>query len=121
MHRGVSRTLVRRAMRGVVPQSVLDSHRKIGLEVPEDKWVRGPLAELIQDVSASRNFQQRGLWRPGAVRRLIREHQTGRRAAGNLIWRIIGTELWLEMFIDSRPAIPRRAPRSRLAVPGRRL
>jgi len=105
VYRGVSRVLARKAMRGLVPDFVIDSRKKIGLAVPEDKWIRGLLSTLIQDIAASRAFEQRGLWRVDPVRRLIRQHMSGAREVGNLIWRIIGTELWAQMFID-RTASP---------------
>ena len=113
---GVSKVLVRRAMRDAIPESVIGSHRKIGLGVPEGKWIRGPLAPLVQDVAASRSFRERGLWRAARVRRLIERHMAGTEDLGNLIWRIIGTELWFQMFIDGAAPVglPRRA-RSRLA------
>lgn len=99
-YRGTSKVLVRRSMRGRLPSTVLDSYRKIGMEVPEDKWVRGSLAPMIHDMAGSRSFRERGLWRSGKVRALIDQHMNGVRDSGNLIWRIIGTELWFRMFID---------------------
>lgn len=97
---GASKALVREAQRGRLPESVVGSHRKIGLGVPEDKWIRGPLAPLVQDLAASRAFRERGIWRAGPVRDLIRRHVSGTIDAGNLIWRIVGTELWFRMFLD---------------------
>jgi len=107
VYRGISKVLIRHAMRGWVPDAVLDRHQKIGMEVPEDKWVRGPLSHLIQDVAASKSFRERGLWRAGPVRALIEDHLAGRVNRGNLIWRITGTELWFRMFLDGtdRPGI----------------
>jgi len=109
---GVSKVLVRKAMRGELPESIISSHRKIGLGVPEGKWVRGPLAGLVQDVAASRSFRERGLWRVARVRRMIERHMSGKGDMGNLIWRIIGTELWFRMFIDevTPPARQGRTP-----------
>jgi asparagine synthetase B (glutamine-hydrolysing) len=107
IHRGVSKVLVRESMRGLVPDFVIDSRKKIGLEVPEDKWIAGPLAPLVQDLVASRSFQTRGLWRPRAVRALVNDHLAGRKRAGNLIWRIVGTELWFRMFLDPDSASSR--------------
>jgi asparagine synthase (glutamine-hydrolysing) len=100
IHRGISKVLVRESMRGVVPDFVLDSRKKIGLEVPEDKWIAGPLSPLVQDLAASRSFRERGWWRADSVRRLIRRHIAGEVRAGNLIWRIVGTEMWCRMFLD---------------------
>ena len=120
-YQGISKVLVRRAMRGDLPESVLGSHRKIGLGVPEDKWTRGPLAAMIQDIAGSRQFRERGLWRVPQVRSLIRRHMAGETNRGNLIWRVICTELWFRMFIDSSEA-PQRGRTARAQPdPGARL
>jgi asparagine synthase (glutamine-hydrolysing) len=100
IHRGVSKVLVRESMRGLVPSFVLDSRKKIGLEVPEDKWIAGPLSGMVRDLAASRSFRDRGWWRAESVRRLIERHLRGDVRAGNLIWRIVGTEMWCQMFLD---------------------
>jgi asparagine synthase (glutamine-hydrolysing) len=97
---GVSKRLVRTAMRNELPETVINSHRKIGLGVPEGKWVAGPLASMVQDVAGSRSFRERGLWRTDNVRRMIEDHISGKSDHGNLIWRIVGTELWFRMFIE---------------------
>jgi len=99
-YRGVSKVLVRDAMKGRLPVSVLESHRKVGLGVPEDKWIRGPLAPVVEEVAASRSFRERGLWRVAAFRSMVRRHMAGEIDAGNLIWRIVGVELWYRMFMD---------------------
>ncbi len=109
IHQGVSKVLLRRAMTGIVPDNVLRSHRKIGLEVPVDRWVREPLATMIRDTVASRSFRERGIWRPRQLLSLIDRHLSGKANYGDLIWRIVSIELWYRMFIDSR---------SRAVIPG---
>src|SRR5262249_32752197 len=80
---------------------VLQDPRKLGLEVPEDRWVRGPLATMIRDTVESRRFRERGIWRPKQVNSLVQAHIRAKSNHGNLIWRIICIELWFRMFIDS--------------------
>jgi asparagine synthetase B (glutamine-hydrolysing) len=98
--RGVSKFLLRHTMRGILPDKIVDRHNKLGLAVPEDQWVRGELATLIQDIVLSQSFKERGIWRVLKIRRLISRHMAGEVNCGNLIWRIICTELWFQMFID---------------------
>jgi asparagine synthase (glutamine-hydrolysing) len=113
IHRGISKVLVRESMRGLVPDFVLDSRKKIGMEVPEDRWIAGPLAPLVQDLAASQSFRERGWWRADSVRRLIGRHVAGETRAGNLIWRIVGTEMWCRMFLDR---VVRPSERARLVT-----
>ena len=97
---GVSKVLLRDAMRGLLPDVIVNRHNKLGLAVPEDRWVRGELAVLIQDTASSQSFKERGIWRVANIRRLIGRHIAGEVNCGNLIWRIICAELWFQMFID---------------------
>lgn len=98
---GKSKFLLRKAMQGRVPDFILGSYRKIGLGVPEDKWVRGPLREIVHRVVSSKSFRERGLWRASRVQSMVARQQSGQIELGGLIWRIVSTELWFQMFIDS--------------------
>jgi asparagine synthase (glutamine-hydrolysing) len=98
---GKSKFLLRKAMQGRVPDFILSSYRKIGLGVPEDKWVRGPLSEIVHRVVSSKSFRERGLWRASRVQSMVARQQSGQIESGGLIWRIVSTELWFQMFIDS--------------------
>ena len=99
-HCGESKVLLRHAMRGLLPDVIINRHSKLGLAVPEDQWVRGELAALIQDTASSQSFKERGIWQVSKIRKLINRHIAGEENCGNLIWRIICAELWFQMFID---------------------
>ncbi|MDJ0848749.1 MAG: asparagine synthase (glutamine-hydrolyzing) [Myxococcota bacterium] len=112
---GVSKRLLREAMRAHLPAEVNERHAKLGLAVPEDEWVRGPIAELVRDTVASRAFRERGIWRAAQMERLVDRHLAGETRAGNLIWRVVSTELWWRMFLDAPlPAAPGRQGRRSL-------
>nr|WP_321258547.1 asparagine synthase (glutamine-hydrolyzing) [uncultured Pseudodesulfovibrio sp.] len=46
--KGIAKHILRDAMRGTVPDTVLDRRSKMGFEMPEDAWLRGPLAPLVE-------------------------------------------------------------------------
>lgn len=50
---GVSKSVLRRAMDGIVPGSVLARKDKIGFATPERSWLTGPLAGYVRDVLTS--------------------------------------------------------------------
>ncbi|WP_338667735.1 asparagine synthase (glutamine-hydrolyzing) [Pseudodesulfovibrio methanolicus] len=45
---GIAKHILRDAMRGTVPDAVLDRRTKMGFVMPEDAWLRGPLAPLVE-------------------------------------------------------------------------
>jgi asparagine synthase (glutamine-hydrolysing) len=90
---GESKRLFRRAIHGIVPDSVL-SRPKRGFTVPLARWFRGPLRHRIEALRGS-SAQLAQYVDTGAVMRLIREHQAGRRDHSQMLWRLISLESWL--------------------------
>jgi asparagine synthase (glutamine-hydrolysing) len=88
-----SKRLFRRAINGIVPESVL-SRPKRGFEVPLGRWFRGPLRHRIE---ALRNLspELRQYVDGGAVRRLVTEHLLRRRDHSSMLWRLIVLDCWL--------------------------
>jgi asparagine synthase (glutamine-hydrolysing) len=100
--------LLRRAMRGLVPEAVT-RRPKMGFGVPIDYWFRHELREMAYDVLLDARAQQRGYFRPEVVRRYLDEHVAGRAHHHPRLWSLLMLEQWHRVFIDTRPA-PRAAP-----------
>ena len=49
LHGGVSKLILRRTMRGIVPDMILDRRDKIGFATPERDWLLGPLSGVIRE------------------------------------------------------------------------
>ena len=48
IHKGLTKVVLRRAMRGLVPSSILDRTDKLGYQAPLAGWLRGPLASWTE-------------------------------------------------------------------------
>ena len=114
---GTGKWLVRRAIEGVVPKSVLE-HPKQGFAVPLGAWFRHELAHRVQRLS-SPGARIHEFTDVNAVRRLAAEHRIGRRDHSWMLWRAMVLDIWLDclekgvlsrpspgmdMFADSVPA-----------------
>jgi len=111
-----SKRIFRKAIRGIVPQSVL-TRPKMGFDVPLGRWFRGPLRYRID---ALRNLSEglRTYVDAAAVRRLVTEHTFGRRDHGRMLWRLIVLDRWLAGLgkgILSRPPLLPDFPHASLA------
>lgn len=88
---GTSKYLLRMALRGLVPDVLLDRRDKVGFATPEHAWLSACPA-LIEEALAERL--------PGldleAVRRRLQGHQ-GAPIGGFLAWRLINYGLWSSM------------------------
>jgi asparagine synthase (glutamine-hydrolysing) len=47
--RGVTKVVLRQAMRGIVPDAILNRVDKLGYQAPQGKWLSGPLREWVED------------------------------------------------------------------------
>lgn len=99
---GVTKHLLREAMRGILPEATRTRIQKIGWNAPAHVWfATGGGRELVLDVTASRAFRERGIYDVDLVRRLLDDHRDiviERRATDNhmmFFWQLVNLELWL--------------------------
>lgn len=98
--RGLSlKRVLKRAVRGLVPEEVLQ-RPKHGFSVPTDDWFRGELKSFAFEVLTDQRTRQRGYFRPEAVERLWREHSEGRQVHDAPIWLLLNFELWHRTYLD---------------------
>jgi asparagine synthase (glutamine-hydrolysing) len=96
---GITKRILRRAMRGTVPDEVLDRTDKIGFATPEHEWMTGPArAWLEREIAEAR---RRGLLDPAAIDGEWRRLMAGGRNSAT-VWRIVNLELWYRKFIDRK-------------------
>jgi asparagine synthase (glutamine-hydrolysing) len=99
LRRTEKKYLLKRVARGLLPDAVID-RPKMGFGVPLDRWLRGPLRDLVHDVLLGTRMRDRGYFRMDAVERLVRDHETGRQNAQYQLWNLLVLELWHQTFID---------------------
>jgi len=97
-HRG--KHLLRKVAARWLPADVLDKPKQ-GFGIPLAKWFRGPLAGLAADVLGSRAFRERGLIRPVAAQRYLKDHLDGQADYGELLWLVLSLELWARRYLDA--------------------
>jgi asparagine synthase (glutamine-hydrolysing) len=101
--------ILKQAVRQLVPADIIDRPKK-GFGVPLDSWFRKDLREMSGDLLLDGRLQQRGYFKPGAVRRMLEEHWSGAADWQNHLWTVLMLESWHRMFIDERPAAAPSAP-----------
>lgn len=93
---GQTKYLLRKAVEPWLPAPLL--HRpKAGFGVPLADWLRGELRDFTHDLLTDATSTARGLFRPQAVRALLREHQAGHDHADR-IWALTQLEQWHRHF-----------------------
>jgi asparagine synthase (glutamine-hydrolysing) len=97
---GSLKVVLREAMRGVVPDVVLDRRDKIGFSPPTADWMRCGLGAWWRDLLASRSFRDRGCFDTKAVEKLVSQFDRGDTSVALDIWRMAIVEQWARQFMD---------------------
>lgn len=87
------------------------AHRpKVGFRVPLDTWFRGDLRDLTHDLLLGPDSFVLSTMDPVRVRRLVRDHESGRRAEQIRLWTLLSLEVWARTFLHSPGHAPARPP-----------
>lgn len=98
---GVTKRLLREAMRGVLPESTRARVAKTGWNAPAHVWFSGANRAPLMDLVRSRSFRERGVYDLHAVTRILDEHEeivaSGAPRENHMmfLWQLVNLELWL--------------------------
>ncbi|HZS83287.1 MAG TPA: asparagine synthase-related protein [Stellaceae bacterium] len=104
---GVTKRLLREAMRGILPEATRARIKKTGWNAPAHRWFSGARLDQLRDLVGSRAFRERGIYRPRVVERLITEHAAivaGGAPRENhmmFLWQLLNLETWLARMPES--------------------
>lgn len=99
--RGMKRKYVlRKALQSHLPADVIDK-KKVGLEIPYSKWIRGPWRKFVGELLDPQRLDATGLIHGHAVRRMLDDHWEGRGDFGRPLWGLINLLVWYENYISS--------------------
>ncbi|MFN0253023.1 MAG: asparagine synthetase B family protein [Kofleriaceae bacterium] len=99
---GVTKHLLRAAMKGIVPDETRTRIAKTGWNAPAHVWfATGSGRTLVLDLLATKSFTERGVYDVAKVRALLDEHRdivVEKRTVDNhmmFFWQLVNLELWL--------------------------
>ena len=98
-----SKFLLKRALRGILPASILNRPKK-GFGIPVAHWFRGPLKEQMLSVLSPERIAREGFFDPGGVKRLIDDHLDGRRDNRKQLWTLFAFEMWHDGYLKRPPS-----------------
>ena len=95
---GVTKHILRRAVRGLVPDGVRCRMDKMGFVTPEEIWMKSELAPRILELFSTPEFAGRPYWDAERVLKNYQEFLDGKSAYSTEFWRIACAEMWLRQF-----------------------
>jgi asparagine synthase (glutamine-hydrolysing) len=96
---GWNKYILRQAMKGMLPDEIINRRNKIGFTTPEYEWFLEK-KDFIRSIFESESFSKREYFNHKAVLRLWGEFEQKKNTDTMLFWRIMNVELWLREFID---------------------
>ncbi len=88
-----TKRILKRALRGVVPDEILDRPKK-GFGIPVASWIRGQLRPLFEDLFSEQNLAESGLIQPAPARALLQRHLDGKADLRKPLWTLMMLLLW---------------------------
>jgi asparagine synthase (glutamine-hydrolysing) len=108
---GVTKRLLREAMRGVLPEETRTRVKKTGWNAPAHLWFSGKTLDQLQDLVSSQAFRERGIYNVDEVSRIIAEHRdivgTGAVRENHMmfLWQLLNVEMWAREVVDRVPEL----------------
>ena len=97
VRRGEGKYIFKRALRGLVPDEVLD-RPKMGFSIPIDRWFRGELRPVVEARLLTPDAFVGTLFERAPLRRWWDEHQRGVRDHSYTLWALLMLESWGRRF-----------------------
>ena len=96
---GISKSLLKEAVRGLIPDTIVD-RPKMAFAAPMDRWIRGDFGNAIEaELLASRFFEAFPADRR-AVLDMLRRHREGRADFTYYLWTFYNAVAWFDSWID---------------------
>lgn len=103
---GVTKHLLRIAMKGTLPEETRTRIKKTGWNAPAHQWFAESCREPLFDLLHSQAFRGRGIYDPAVVENLLTEHleivSSGQQRENHMMffWQLVNLELWLQSLSD---------------------
>jgi len=102
VHDGKPKYILKKAVRGLIPDEVID-RPKMGFGAPMAEWLHdGPFLDHVETTIMESALRRRGLLQYDFVQRLINMHRKGRANTSAFIWGIYNLTAWYDLCIEKR-------------------
>lgn len=95
--------VLKEALGAWLPQDILE-RKKRGFGTPMGAWLKQELAPLLRELLSPEVVRRRGLFRQGAVDRLVADHAANRIDGTDVLIALMNLEIWSRIYLDRRSA-----------------
>jgi asparagine synthase (glutamine-hydrolysing) len=92
-----TKRILKRAMRGTLPDEILDRPKQ-GFGVPVARWMKEDILPLLREELHPAKIKREGYFSSDEVDRILEEHVSGRRDHRKQLWTLLVFEQWLRHY-----------------------
>ena len=92
---------MKEAVADLLPPDIIE-RKKRGFGTPMGAWLKQDLAPLMHELLSDSSIEERGLFHPAPVRRLIAQHEANRVDGTDRLLALMNLEIWARMYLDGR-------------------
>lgn len=103
LHGGYSKSIIRDALKDIIPKGIVERKSKIGFNTPIVEWMKGPWKEWLYDLMESVDFKQSSMINAKQTRALTEHVICSDDASfpeGEKAWEMLMPYLWEKYFFD---------------------
>lgn len=93
-----SKYILKKAVGELLPEEIIKRTKK-GFGIPVAEWLKGSLNPLMHDLLGNERLAAQGVFDPGYVEKLIREHESGTANHYKQLWTLLVFQLWAKHFL----------------------
>jgi asparagine synthase (glutamine-hydrolysing) len=98
---GMTKTILREAMKEYLPEKICSRVDKIGFDTPQADWFKEQyFKEYITELINSKTFRSRGIINYQKAVEIFNKHLEGKKDFSKEIWKWIHLELWFREYVD---------------------
>jgi len=98
---GVTKWLLREAMKGILPEPTRTRIKKTGWNAPAHVWFSGKGLDAVRDLLRTRRFRERDIYDMNAVHMIVEDHaeiiRSGESRENHMmfLWQLVNIDAWL--------------------------
>lgn len=86
--------ILKKAMAPLIPRRIVQRPKR-GFMIPTSRYLKETLRDLVEDLLGETYLTRQGLFRPEAISRLRRDHDSGKKDYRRELWNLLVLQLWL--------------------------
>jgi asparagine synthase (glutamine-hydrolysing) len=99
---GVTKHILKRALRGVIPDQVIDRKKK-GFGAPINEWMLDRLGAFVEHSLFNSSLVRRELFDIDYIKSILAAQRSGKVNYSFFLWSLLNLNLWYEQWIEGRP------------------